>query len=114
MVLTVLTTTASCSGSSHTKAEALYLLETLRQVLAFEEGKLPKDQPLLYQMEQYPGERYALLPRQSYVWFSMRPESTRVMQKAEISARDAGQSFAGFFLVIDNERRILDFGWHKP
>jgi len=94
MVFTVLITTAFCSGSSHTKAEALYLLETLRQVLAFEKGKLPKDHPLLYQMEQYPGERYALPPGQLYVRFSMHSESPRVMQKAEISACDAGQSFA--------------------
>lgn len=113
MVLTALIT-ASCSEGSHTKAEALYLLEALRQVLAFEEGKLPKDHPLLYRMKQYPDEKYALPLGQSYVWFTMRPESIRVMQKAEVSTRDAGHSFYGFFLVIDNEQRILDFGWHKP
>jgi hypothetical protein len=116
MVLTTLIAVVSCSGheSSHTKAEALYLLETLRQISDFTENKLPESHPLLFQMETYAGEKYSLAPGQQYVWFSMSPESIEAMQKARISVSDASQSFAGFFLIIDDKRRVLDFGWHKP
>jgi hypothetical protein len=116
IVLIVPLTLAACSPgeSAHTKAEALYLLETLRQNHLLTQGKLAESHPLVHQMETYPGDNYALSPGQRYVWFTMGPEPVDAMQKARVSASDAGQSFAGFFLIIDEERRILDFGWHKP
>ena len=115
-VLIALLTSTSCgfSDRSHKEAEALYLLEALRQIQALSGGALPESHPLFHHLEIYTHDSYGLPAGQRYVWFSMRPKTTPVMQKGEISGKDAGDSFAGFFLIIDEKRKILDFGWHKP
>ena len=100
---------------SHTaqEVEALYLLEAIRQIVR-SDFSISDKIPILDGKEVYPVGYYNLTKEQRYIWFTMRDQSQRVMDKINVTGKNLKRTFSGFFVVIDKKKGIVDFGWHKP
>jgi hypothetical protein len=95
------------------KDEALYLLEVLREIVKANEVKMLSEHKLLEGLQEYPADYHDIKSGQRYLWFTMSSTPVNVMNSKMVS-RSKNTSFFGYFIVVNPNSYIVDFGWHKP
>lgn len=113
--LILLSSLFSACANSARETEALYLLEALHQVEGLPNHALPQSHPLFVELDVAPDGTYEEVPSgHHYAWFTMSSKPVQVMSSRSVTLDDARPSFHGFFVVYNQQRQIVDFGWHKP
>lgn len=95
------------------KDESLYLLEVLREIVKANKVKMLSEHMLLEDLQEYPANYYDLEQGYRYLWFTMSRTPVNVMNSKRVTY-SKNTSFFGYFIVVDINSYIVDFGWHKP
>jgi hypothetical protein len=95
------------------KDESLYLLEVLREIVKANKVKMLSEHMLLEDLQEYPANYYDLEQGYRYLWFTMSRTPVNVINSKRVTY-SKNTSFFGYFIVVDINSYIVDFGWHKP
>lgn len=95
------------------KDESLYLLEVLREIVKANKVKMLSEHMLLEDLQEYPANYHDLEQGYRYLWFTMSSTPVNVMNSKRVTY-SKNTSFFGYFIVVDINSYIVDFGWHKP
>ena len=92
--------------------EALYLLEALKQIIRKNRVKLVEND-LLNRLEPHSTKHSGSGDEYRYYWFTSKETPVKIMNSGSLQPSRRA-SFHGYYIVVDQDFYIIDFGWHKP